>query len=47
VVSHRCRQAFEDMRKGKFDESAATLRLKMDMTSANFNMWDQVGGPAL
>jgi glutamyl/glutaminyl-tRNA synthetase len=30
------------MRKGKFEENAATLRLKMDMTSTNFNMWDQV-----
>ena len=28
---------FEDMRKGKFDANAATLRLKMDMTSPNPN----------
>jgi glutaminyl-tRNA synthetase len=33
---------FEDMRKGKFDANAATLRLKMDMASPNPNMWDQV-----
>jgi len=33
---------FEDMRKGKFTESGATLRMKMDMTSPNPNMWDQV-----
>jgi len=30
------------MRKGKFTESGATLRMKMDMTSPNPNMWDQV-----
>ena len=30
------------MRQGKFKENEATLRLKMDMTSANFNMYDQV-----
>lgn len=35
-------QLFEDMRRGKFEENTATLRLKMDMTSANFNMYDQV-----
>lgn len=33
---------FADMRKGKFDANAATLRLKMDMNSPNPNMWDQV-----
>ena len=30
------------MRKGKFDANAATLRMKMDMSSPNPNMWDQV-----
>jgi glutamyl/glutaminyl-tRNA synthetase len=35
-------QLFEDMRLGKFKANEATLRLKMDMTSANFNMYDQV-----
>ncbi|KAG5182599.1 Glutaminyl-tRNA synthetase [Tribonema minus] len=33
---------FGDMRKGKLEENAATLRLKMDMTSSNPNMWDQI-----
>jgi len=33
---------FEDMRKGKFAASEAILRMKMDMTSPNPNMWDQV-----
>ena len=33
---------FEDMRRGKFEANAATLRLKMDMRSSNPNMWDQV-----
>jgi len=33
---------FEYMRKGKFGASEATLRMKMDMTSPNPNMWDQV-----
>ena len=33
---------FSNMRKGKYDPSAATLRLKMDMESPNPNMWDQV-----
>ena len=33
---------FADMRKGKYEAGAATLRLKMDMTSPNPNMWDQV-----
>lgn len=37
-----CCQLFDDMRKGKFEENAATLRLKMDMLSPNPNMWDQV-----
>lgn len=35
-------QAFEDMRKGKYAANEVTLRLKMDMLSANPNMWDQV-----
>lgn len=35
-------QLFDDMRLGKFKENTATLRLKMDMSSANFNMYDQV-----
>ena len=30
------------MRKGKYGGSEATLRMKMDMTSPNPNMWDQV-----
>jgi tRNA synthetases class I (E and Q), catalytic domain len=30
------------MRKGKLEENAATLRLKMDMASPNPNMWDQI-----
>jgi len=33
---------FENMRKGKYDAGAATLRMKMDMNSPNPNMWDQV-----
>lgn len=33
---------FEDMRKGKMKEGECTLRLKMDMTSPNPNMWDTV-----
>lgn len=33
---------FENMRKGKYGASEATLRMKMDMTSPNPNMWDQV-----
>ncbi|CAM9224184.1 unnamed protein product [Choristocarpus tenellus] len=33
---------FEDMRVGKMEENQCTLRLKMDMTSPNPNMWDQV-----
>ena len=33
---------FNDMKNGKFDAGAATLRLKMDMKSPNPNMWDQV-----
>lgn len=37
-----CLQLFEDMRNGKFEANAATLRLKMDMSSPNPNMWDQV-----
>lgn len=35
-------QKFDDMRKGKYAANAATLRLKMDMTSPNPNMWDSV-----
>jgi tRNA synthetases class I (E and Q), catalytic domain len=30
------------MRRGKIEENKATLRLKMDMTSPNPNMWDQI-----
>jgi glutaminyl-tRNA synthetase len=33
---------FENMKKGKYAASTATLRMKMDMTSPNPNMWDQV-----
>ena len=33
---------FENMKKGKYGSSDATLRLKMDMLSPNPNMWDQV-----
>lgn len=33
---------FEKMRVGRLEEGEATLRLKMDMTSPNPNMWDQV-----
>jgi len=33
---------FDDMRRGKYAENEATLRMKMDMTSPNPNMWDQV-----
>lgn len=33
---------FENMRKGKYASGAAVLRMKMDMTSPNPNMWDQV-----
>jgi len=33
---------FENMRKGKYAAGAATLRMKMDMTSPNPNMWDPV-----
>lgn len=33
---------FDDMKKGKFASGECTLRLKMDMTSPNPNMWDQV-----
>eukprot|EP00605_Chrysophyceae_sp_TOSAG23-4_P001647 GSChrysophyteH1.ASY1.ANO1.1808.1 assembled CDS len=33
---------FEDMRKGKFGASDCTLRMKIDMTSPNPNMWDPV-----
>jgi glutaminyl-tRNA synthetase len=33
---------FENMRKGKYAANEATLRMKMDMTSPNPNMWDQV-----
>ena len=33
---------FENMRKGKYGASEATLRMKMDMFSTNPNMWDQV-----
>jgi hypothetical protein len=33
---------FENMRKGKYPAGGAVLRMKMDMTSPNPNMWDQV-----
>ncbi|KAJ1410197.1 Glutamyl/glutaminyl-tRNA synthetase [Ochromonadaceae sp. CCMP2298] len=33
---------FENMRRGKYGSSDATLRMKMDMHSPNPNMWDQV-----
>jgi glutaminyl-tRNA synthetase len=33
---------FEDMRKGKFAEGAAVLRMKGDLASANPQMWDLV-----
>eukprot|EP00301_Raphidiophrys_heterophryoidea_P019991 c4796_g1_i1.p1 GENE.c4796_g1_i1~~c4796_g1_i1.p1 ORF type:complete len:693 (+),score=183.51 c4796_g1_i1:88-2079(+) len=33
---------FEDMKKGKYEEGGASLRMKMDMESENFNMYDQV-----
>jgi glutaminyl-tRNA synthetase len=33
---------FEDMRKGKFEEGKATLRMKGDLTSSNPQMWDMV-----
>ena len=33
---------FNNMRLGKYEASKATLRMKMDMTSPNPNMWDQV-----
>jgi len=33
---------FEDMRKGKFAEGEATLRMKQDLTSNNPCMWDHV-----
>lgn len=33
---------FANMTKGKYSSNEATLRMKMDMTSPNPNMWDQV-----
>lgn len=33
---------FEDMRKGKMREGECCLRMKMDMTSSNMNLFDQV-----
>lgn len=33
---------FENMRKGKYAQGKAALRMKMDMESPNPNMWDQV-----
>ena len=33
---------FEDMRKGKFSEGAATLRMKGDMSHPNPCMWDMI-----
>lgn len=37
---------FEKMRTARLDEGEATLRLKMDMSSPNPNMWDQVSRPS-
>ena len=46
VILHRpieeSLREFERMRTGRYSGSAATLRMKMDMTSPNPNMWDQV-----
>ena len=43
---------FEDMRRGLIEEGKATLRMKQDMQSDNFNMYDLIayrikvyGGP--
>ena len=36
-------ELFGKMTQGRLEEGSATLRLKMDMTSPNPNMWDQVG----
>ena len=33
---------FSNMKKGKYEQGAAALRMKMDMLSPNPNMWDQV-----
>jgi glutaminyl-tRNA synthetase len=33
---------FDNMRKGMYGASDATLRMKMDMSSPNPNMWDQI-----
>eukprot|EP01047_Picozoa_sp_COSAG01_P066527 COSAG01_NODE_9200_length_2523_cov_1.659241_1_plen_289_part_00 len=33
-------QLFEEMRCGMWDEGTVTLRMKMDLTSPNPNMWD-------
>ena len=33
---------FDDMRKGKFDEGAATLRMRGDLSHPNPQMWDLV-----
>ncbi|XP_068643603.1 glutamine--tRNA ligase-like [Aristolochia californica] len=33
---------FDDMRKGKIDEGKATLRMKQDMQSDNYNMYDLI-----
>uniref|UniRef100_A0A7S0NAU1 glutamine--tRNA ligase n=1 Tax=Pyramimonas obovata TaxID=1411642 RepID=A0A7S0NAU1_9CHLO len=33
---------FEEMRDGKWEEGKATLRMKMDMKNANFNMYDLI-----
>lgn len=35
-------ELFGKMKQGRLEEGSATLRLKMDMTSPNPNMWDQV-----
>lgn len=33
---------FEDMRRGLIEEGKATLRMKQDMQSDNFNMYDLI-----
>lgn len=33
---------FEDMRKGLIEEGKATLRMKQDMQSDNYNMYDLI-----
>lgn len=33
---------FDEMKKGMIDEGKATLRMKQDMQSDNFNMYDLI-----